>query len=277
MRRVTVTGINFAVFYVNPVLLLFGLALLCIAMLQASPCLHQSVDKTNFISQQANSYRRGCLPTYLHALWQAYTEGVSPNFCWTSYWLAYRPVIIPTMTDDFSMWCQRGCLLLMSCITVIHLCCHCQDTPMPTAMPTHRKRRKRRKPALNTGFSQFRRRKLPYHLVMRCRRRKGNRPIRVFGPSRAELLRVRREKRRRYRYNRALRRPLQAWVEATSGQQAPCFRLYEPDDDCLNRLVRTIGPGGTPLNAECGAQLNFELETSTPRSIIDTTPLSTQE
>ena len=85
-------------------------------------------------------------------------------------------------------------------------------------------------------------------MVMRCRRRNGNRPEKIFGPTRAELLHTRCEKRRRYRHGRALRKPMQDYEAAISEYSYPYFRLYEPDVELIVPELRKLGPGGIPYD-----------------------------
>ena len=151
------------------------------------------------------------------------------------------------------------CLLVISGISIWSLIT--QD-PSPIKPKAKTRPASTRKPSMR-HCRVFRRRSLPYHLVLRCRRRKGNRPDKIFGPSRAELLSVRREKRRRYRKGRAKRAYLQTYEAATSEYLCPFFRLHEPDVDLLRPILRTLGPGGIPLNLAAN-QAQFELDTSNP-------------
>jgi len=104
------------------------------------------------------------------------------------WWTNFNPTWLSSLFLGMSALCL-----------VIHLC-GTHSVPL-------RERHKKKKAARSNPKPPyvFRRRKLPYRLVLRCYARKGNRPKRIFGPSRRELLRVRREKRRRYRRKRTVR------------------------------------------------------------------------
>ena len=177
MRRSYLTGINFVHLHVNPVFLLFCLAMLCIALLQTSPSLRQSFDKTSIMQE---GYHDMAIMSFCHVF------GLSPYYT-SSFRIQMRPIVcLPN-----SMCLIQLCLLLTSSIALWSLISQDQDIIRPQA-------KHRPKTALKSTMTHcrvFRRRKLPYHLVLRCRRRQGNRPDKIFGPSRAELLSVRREKR----------------------------------------------------------------------------------
>ena len=111
----------------------------------------------------------------------------------------------------------------------------------------HRKRSKGRRK------SKFRRRRLPYHCVMRCYSRTGNRPHRI-GISRFESRRARRLKRRsrKIMYRRklkTLRRRVKlsedrALYEAWTTGSPPIFQLECPDVDLIKPILDKLGPGG---------------------------------
>ena len=116
-----------------------------------------------------------------------------------------------------------------------------------------RKRKKKRK----SRKKIFHRRKLPYWLVIRCRRRKGNRPSRIYGPTRREQLLTRREKRRRYRRGRNLRVWRGLYNESTNtlsestntlseliGLSRAKFQLDELPTAMIDEFVKSLGPGG---------------------------------
>lgn len=125
-----------------------------------------------------------------------------------------------------------------------------------------RKRKKKRK----SRKKIFHRRKLPYWLVIRCRRRKGNRPSRIYGPTRREQLLTRREKRRRYRHGRNLRVWRGLYNESTNtlseliGLSRAKFQLDELPTAMIDEFVKSLGPGGIQQDIK-----TFDL--STPEQI----------
>ena len=99
-----------------------------------------------------------------------------------------------------------------------------------------------RKPKKRKPKRPFVRRKLPYHLVMRCLRRRANRPPRLVGPSRRDQLRTRREKRRRYRRGRVAREHTAFYEHLLNQTTQPQFQLDEFDKDLLSLFVGDLDP-----------------------------------
>ena len=108
--------------------------------------------------------------------------------------------------------------------------------------------RKRKKARLKTPFK---RRSLPYHLVLCCRRRTGNRPIRLSGPSRRVIYlakqAVKCAKRRRYRKFAILWKYLRIYEACISTPSPVAFRLDVLQDDTkIRAAISKLGPGGVP-------------------------------
>lgn len=102
------------------------------------------------------------------------------------------------------------------------------------------RKRKKKKSKFKPIYFGFRRRSLPYHLVLRCRRRVGNRPRRLHGPSRREIKRRKYDKNKRYRRRLYLRNCLKCYDEFTTGS-APKFCLAGSIDEALiDQFVSTI-------------------------------------
>ena len=106
-----------------------------------------------------------------------------------------------------------------------------------------------RKPKKRKPKKPFVRRKLHYHLVVRCRRRRSNRPRRIIGPSRRDQQRTCSEKRRRYREGRAAREwQLSAHERTAYYEQVlteptqPLFQLHEFDKVLLAPFVDDLDP-----------------------------------
>ena len=124
---------------------------------------------------------------------------------------------LPSVTIWYSsMWYSSWCICLAWVITVSSICI-AHATVMSRR---HTRKWKNNKVRPRWPKPRFRRRKLHFHLVLRCRARKGNRPERIFGKSRAELLAVRRNKRRRYRHGRS-RRDALAFYKACGSRPPP--------------------------------------------------------
>ena len=104
-------------------------------------------------------------------------------------WKALVPMFVMTgqLNDHFvmSMWYSPLCLLI-AIQAVIQICDIGGHNDLPKKKALKRKRRKKNKRRGNKHMGRFRRRHLPYHLVIRCYARVGNRPRRIFGQSRAE-------------------------------------------------------------------------------------------
>ena len=138
-------------------------------------------------------------------------------------------------------WSSSLFLGMSALCSVIHLC-GTHSVPL-------RERHKKKKAARSKPKPPyvFRRRKLPYQLVLRCYARKGNRPKRMFGPSRRELLLVRREKRRRYRRKRTVRNMRHFYEALISMPSTGSFYLDRPDISLIEATIKKLGPGGVPL------------------------------
>jgi len=127
-------------------------------------------------------------------------------------------------------------------------------------------RKRKKKYKRKSQKKVFHRRKLPYWLVIRCRRRKGNRPPRIYGPSRREQLLTRRMKRRRYRRGRNLRvwrglydestNTLSEWISVSRAK----FQLDEIPTAMIDEFDKSLGPGGIQQDVKA-----FDL--STPEQI----------
>ena len=170
-------------------------------------------------------YDYGTVSCYqLYAMWSFYRYFVE---CSTSTTVCYFE------------WYTYSFLCIASVIAVTSLCW------IQHGRPPERLRKKKKK-RTRPPRSKFRRHKLPYHLVLRCRRRQGNRPPRIVGRSRRELLTIRREKRREYRRRAKLRKDI-AVYEAWSTGPSPRFKVEEPDISLIQPLLLTLGPGGIPF------------------------------
>ena len=101
-----------------------------------------------------------------------------------------------------------------------------------------------RKPKKRKPKKPFVRRKLPYHLVMRCLRRRSNRPPRLTGPSRRDQRHTRQEKRRRYRRGRVAREHTAYFEQllTTPRPSQQLFPLPEFDKDLLSSFVDDLDP-----------------------------------
>ena len=113
----------------------------------------------------------------------------------------------------------------------------------------YKKSKKKKKKARSNSKPpyMFRRRKLPYHLVLCCYARKGNRPKLIVGPSRWELLLVRREKRRSYCRKRTVRNMRRFYKALISMPSTGSFYLDRPDITLIEATISKLGPGGVPL------------------------------
>ena len=158
--------------------------------------------------------------------------------------------------DLLPMWYSSLLLGITSLFGIYNICASNAKPFRARHRPKKRKARNR----LPKPPYVFHRRKLPYHLVMRCYARKGNRPERIFGPSRRELLLVRREKRRRYRHKRAKREARLFYEALISVPRLGKNPLHEPDINLILPLLDRLGPGGIPLPLV----EEFALESSTP-------------
>ena len=143
----------------------------------------------------------------------------------------------------------------------------------------------------------FRRRSLPYHLVLRCHRRKRNRPPRLTGPSRRAIylaqLAVRRAKRKRYRQSAILRKYRRVYEACVNTPTIATFRLdVIQDESKIQAAISKLGPGGVPWDLienfslsspvpdphDADALLSCayavgQLYQSVPNGIVCTTPL----
>ena len=137
--------------------------------------------------------------------------------------------------------------VVLMCLTTLILAFYQVFGRPPDERIYYRKRSKRRRK------SKFRRRRLPYHCVMRCYSRTGNRPHRI-GISRFESRRARRLKRRsrkimHRRKLKMLRRRVKlsedrALYEAWTTGSPPVFQLECPDIDLIKPILDKLGPGG---------------------------------
>ena len=130
----------------------------------------------------------------------------------------------------------------------------------------HRKGPKRRQK------NKFRRRRLPYHYVMRCYSHIGNHPH-LIGNLRFESCQARRLKirSRKVIYRRRLKRLRRrvklsedrALYEAWTTGSPPVFQLECPDIDLLKPILNKLGPGGI-----IGGDFDtFDLEIPNPGSV----------
>ena len=141
------------------------------------------------------------------------------------------------------MWYSSWCLCLVWIIAVSSVCI--AHAPFASRRLTRKRKMNRLRP--RWPKPRFRRRKLHFHLVLRCRARKGNRPEHIFGKSRAELLVVRCNKRCRYRHGRSRRDALAFYEACVSGPPPKLFKLVEPDILLILPLIWRLGPGGIPF------------------------------
>ena len=133
---------------------------------------------------------------------------------------------LPSVTMWYSsVWYSNWCLCFVWSIAMSSVCI--AHAPFVSWRQTRKRKKNKVRP--RWPKSRFRRCKLHYHLVQRCRACKGNRPERIFGKSRAELLAVRQNKRCRYRHGRSRRGVLVFYEACIRGPPPKLFKLVEPD------------------------------------------------
>ena len=150
-------------------------------------------------------------------------------------------------------WMSSLFLGIPAICLVIHLC-GTHYVPLQERHNNNKKKKARsRRPK---PLYVFRRRKFPYHLILLCYAKKGNRPEHIFGP-RQELLLVQRLKRRRYCRKRTIQN-MQRFYEAliymaSTGR----FYLHEPYISLIEATTNKLGPGGIPLPFNRGILTQF--------------------
>ena len=173
------------------------------------------------------------------------------------------------MSHTDTNWILSILLLTLYCVAVIRLCNGNGRSYFKTLnlwnhrkkkIPKKRSRYNQLKRKTRGILGNFRRRRLPYWLVRRCRTRPANRPPRLpEQPSRSRRRRAR-EKRRKYRARRTSRNYVQRFDDFCA---APCTPVHTVragvPEDTLDAFVQRLGPGGFDEDL-----LTFDLGTPSP-------------